>query len=125
MLRIYTYAGCDTCRHAVKYLQAGQIPFQEIPIRETPPTLAELRAMRKARGDMRKLFNTAGADYRALGLSKKLPMMEEAEALHLLAKNGNLVKRPFLIGDNIHLTGFKKEEWETEVGSGKSERGSG
>lgn len=117
MLKIYTYAGCDTCRQAVKYLRAGKIPFQEIPIRETPPTLVELQAMRQARGDLRKLFNTAGADYRALGLSKKLPTMEESEALHLLAENGNLVKRPFLIGDNIHLTGFKKVEWEIEVGS--------
>jgi len=115
MLEIYTYSGCDTCRQAVKYLQARKIPFHEIPIRETPPSLAELRAMRKAQGDLRKLFNTAGADYRALGLSKKLPTLEEPDALLLLAENGNLVKRPFLIGDNIHLTGFKKDEWDEAI----------
>ncbi len=111
MLKIYTYVGCDTCRKALKFLRAKKVAFEEIPIRETPPSLTELRAMRKARGELRKLFNTSGADYKAQGLSKTLPSLKEADALRLLAENGNLVKRPFVIDDDVLLTGFKEEEW--------------
>ena len=42
-------------------------------------------------GQVRKLFNTSGQDYRALGLKDKLPAMSEADALEMLASNGMLV----------------------------------
>jgi arsenate reductase-like glutaredoxin family protein len=38
--------------------------------------------------------------------------MSETEALDLLSKNGNLVKRPFLIGGGKALAGFKADIWE-------------
>ena len=38
--------------------------------------------------------------------------MIEEEQLNLLATDGMLVKRPFLVGDNFVLTGFKETEWE-------------
>lgn len=114
MLKIYTYAKCDTCRKAVKFLHGRGIEFREIPIRETPPAVSELKAMLCAQGgEMRKLFNTSGGDYKALGLSAKLPELSEEEALQLLAGNGNLVKRPFVIGDGAHLVGFKEDEWRS------------
>jgi arsenate reductase len=117
MLKVYTYAKCDTCRKAVKFLRAQEIAFQEIPIRETPPTSAELRAMLEARGgELRKLFNTSGQDYKALGLSAKLPAMSEGDALELLAGNGNLVKRPFAIGNSVHLVGFDEAAWREALG---------
>jgi arsenate reductase len=59
-------------------------------------------------GELRKLFNTSGLDYRAQGLGAKLPTMNEAAALTLLTGNGNLVKRPFLwrAPDHVGLVGF-------------------
>jgi len=44
--------------------------------------------------------------------SEKLPSMSESEALKLLASNGKLIKRPFLISDKVHLVGFKEDEWK-------------
>jgi arsenate reductase len=112
-LTVYTYANCDSCRRAVKWLRAHGLEFMEKPIRETPPGPAELRAMLKAQhGELRKLFNTAGADYRAAGLGAKLPALTEAAALGLLAGNGNLVKRPFLLrADGVGLVGFNEAAW--------------
>jgi arsenate reductase len=111
-LTVYTYANCDTCRRAVKWLQARGLAFDERAIRETPPTPAELRAMLAAQGGaMRKLFNTSGKDYREQQLGEKLPAMTEAAALGLLAKNGNLVKRPFLLGSDAALVGFDELAW--------------
>ncbi len=112
MITVYTYSGCDSCRKAVKWLRAHGVSFQEKAIRETPPTLAELRTMLAHHdGALRKLFNTSGQDYRSLGLKDRLPGMSEAEALSLLAKNGNLVKRPFLIGPGTGLAGFDETTW--------------
>jgi arsenate reductase len=111
MLVIYTYAHCDTCRRAVTWLRRQKLDFTERPIRETPPSPAELRRMLRGLGELHRLFNTAGRDYRALGLGPKLAGLGEAAALDLLAANGNLVKRPFLLGDGIALTGFDEDAW--------------
>ncbi|MFA6959343.1 MAG: arsenate reductase family protein [Opitutaceae bacterium] len=111
---VYTYANCDTCRRAVKWLRAHEIAFVEKPIRETPPTPVELRAMLAHLGGgeaLRKLFNTSGVDYRAQKLGEKLPTLSEVDALALLAANGNLVKRPFLIGKGVGLVGFNEAVW--------------
>jgi hypothetical protein len=59
VLRIYTYSKCDTFRRALKFLRARKIVFEEIAIRETPPSEAELKAMATAYGNIRKLFNSS------------------------------------------------------------------
>jgi len=109
---VYTLAKCSTCRAAVKWLQDKGVAFAEKPIRETPPGPAALQAMLAAHhGEPRRLFNTSGLEYRALGLARKLPQMTENEALRLLAGNGMLVKRPFLLGPGVALVGFKEQAW--------------
>jgi arsenate reductase len=121
MLTVYTYASCDSCRKATKWLRARSVAFVEKPIRETPPSVAELRAMLVhlgGGGELRRLFNTAGQDYRALGLKDTLPGMKEADALALLAGNGNLVKRPFLLGPGLGLVGFEETLWAERVAKG-------
>lgn len=114
---VYTLAKCSTCREAVKWLHDHGIAFVEKPIRETPPGRSELQTMLAAHGgDLRRLFNTSGLEYRALGLAQKLPQLDEAEALRLLAGNGMLVKRPFLLGPGVALVGFKEKAWAEALG---------
>ena len=118
MLKVYAYKGCDTCRKAVKWLTAQGVPFQEIPIREQPPTVAELRRVLQSRGgDLRSLFNTSGQDYRAGDWKDKLPTLTEEAALEALANEGNLVKRPLAVDPegNVALNGFKEEEWAVAI----------
>jgi arsenate reductase len=124
-LTLYTYANCDTCRRAVKWLDAHGIDFDEKPIRETPPSSAELRTMLRRLGGrvaLRKLFNTSGVEYRKLKVGELLPTLSEAEALALLAGNGSLVKRPFALGSGdsngtngslagVGLVGFDEVIW--------------
>ena len=113
MLRVYSYKGCDACRKARKWLQERGIAFEELPIREQPPSEAELKAMLESYGgEMKRLFNISGQDYRSLGLKEKLAGMTEKEAFELLGSNGNLVKRPFVIGDAVSTVGFKPADWE-------------
>jgi arsenate reductase len=111
--RIYTYKNCGTCRKAVKYLVAKGVDFNEIPIRDTPPGKPELKKMLKLYdGQLRRLFNTSGGDYKALNLKDKLPSLSVDEAIDLLAANGNLVKRPFALIAGSGLVGFKEPEWD-------------
>jgi arsenate reductase len=113
-LTLYTLSNCDTCREAAKWLRARDQAFVERAIRETPPSLGELRAMLQAQGgELRKLFNTAGREYRAQGLAEKLPALSEDDALAILAGNGSLVKRPFLVGPRVGLVGFDPKTWAT------------
>jgi arsenate reductase (glutaredoxin) len=116
MCLIYVYQNCSTCRDALKWLQAKGIPHEVKPIRDSPPTTAELTtALHAHDGDLRKLFNTSGQDYRALGLKDQLPTMSEATAFALLSTHGNLVKRPFLIRGSTVLLGFKDEVWASAL----------
>jgi len=112
-LKIYTYKACSTCRNAIAWLKQHGIEFEEHPIRETPPTEAELASMLKARGSLGALFNTSGQDYRAMGIKDRLATLTPKEAFALMRETGNLVKRPFAIDDRngVHLTGFKEDEW--------------
>jgi arsenate reductase len=111
-LTIYTLSNCSTCRDATKWLRARGVGFTEKPIREAPPTLAELKATLAAYdGKITRLFNTSGMDYRALGIAEKLPGLTKDEALQLLASNGRLVKRPFLAGNGVALVGFDEKAW--------------
>ncbi len=111
-MKIYTYANCDTCRKATKWLRDKGFDFEEIPIRETPPSPAELREMLAIYGgELKRLCNTSGQDYRAPGVKEKFSTLAPEEAIALLAGNGNLIKRPFLLDGGRGLVGFREEKW--------------
>lgn len=112
-LRVYAYAGCGTCRRALKFLTERGVAHEVLPIREQPPAVAELREMlAHVGGDVRRLFNRSGEEYRRLNLKERLPDLPEEELLKLLASNGKLVKRPFALGKGAGAVGFKPADWE-------------
>lgn len=116
-IKFYEYKNCDTCRKAAKYLAARGLKFERIPIIEKPPSAAELKKMLgylKAKGgSFKNLFNTSGQLYRELDISEKIKAgMTEAEAIALLAKNGKLVKRPFVLTDGDGTVGFRADTWD-------------
>jgi arsenate reductase len=112
-LRVWAYSGCDTCRKALKLLAERGVKHEVIPIREQPPTVADLRRMLAyLGGDLLRLFNTSGQDYRGMKMSERLPKLSVDEALALLAAHGNLVKRPFALTAKEGAVGFKPAEWE-------------
>lgn len=111
--KLYQYDKCSTCKKAVKFLEKKGIAAEVIDIKTCPPKKTELKAMLEFVGDRKKLFNTSGMQYRELNIKDKLPKMSDAEAIDLLAKNGMLVKRPFLLGKDTGLVGFKEEAWKS------------
>lgn len=118
-LVLYTYKSCDTCRKATKWLAAQGIAFAERPIRDTPPSISELRTMLgHLDGERRRLCNTSGGDYRAEKLGEVIDSLPETDFLARLAANGNLVKRPFLLRASppLGLVGFNEAAWKAALG---------
>lgn len=116
MLKVYCYSRCSTCKKALKWLDEHGIPYERIDIKENHPDEAALRSYYAMSGlPLKRFWNTSGIPYREMGLSKKLAEMSEDNQLSLLATNGMLVKRPFVVGENFVLTGFKEEVWERKL----------
>jgi arsenate reductase (glutaredoxin) len=113
---VYIYSKCSTCQLAIRFLEKSGIPFTIKEITKEPPPVDELKRMLDFQnGNLKKLFNTSGLQYKEMGLSEKLGDMPLSSALELLSKNGMLVKRPFLIGKQFGVTGFKEAEWKEIV----------
>lgn len=110
------YPKCTTCKKAQAFLDSKGVEYHFRDIKTQNPSEAELRKWHKKSGlPLKRFFNTSGQQYRALGLSKKLPTMTEDEQYSLLATNGMLVKRPILVGSDFVLVGFKEAEWEAKI----------
>ncbi len=110
------YPKCTTCRRARAFLDGRGVPYEVRDIRDDRPTLEELRRWWKASGlPLKRLFNTSGLQYKALGLKDKLPAMDEVEQLRLLASDGMLVRRPILVDGGTVLAGFRPAEWEARL----------
>jgi len=116
-MKLYQYPKCSTCRKATKFLTDKSLAFESIDITVQPPSVDELNAMLASyNGEIRKLFNTSGVQYRELNMKEKLPSMSAEEAVELLSGNGKLIKRPFLVNDASQgIVGFKEELWSEFV----------
>ena len=112
MINFICYPKCTTCQKAKKWLDDNKIEYQPRDIKENNPSVEELTAWYKMSGlPLKNFFNTSGLLYKSMELKDKLPSMSEEEQLHLLATDGMLVKRPFIIGEDFVLVGFKESEW--------------
>ena len=117
LIKVYEYKNCSTCKEALKFLEERDVKFEKKPIVDTPPSQAELKQMLvhlKADGKtFKNLFNTSGEQYRQLNISEKIKAgLTEIAAIDMLARNGKLIKRPFLLLTGGGTTGFNPEKWD-------------
>ncbi len=117
-MKLYHYPKCSTCKQAIKYLRERGVEPELINIAEQVPSGRELSQMLEIySGDIKKLFNTSGLQYRALNIKERLTDCSAQEALDLLATNGMLIKRPFLIMTESQepslkgVVGFNPQTW--------------
>jgi arsenate reductase len=119
-LRLFSYPKCGTCRKALQWLDqqgfsVGNGNLELIDITLDPPGMDDLRLAFNSLG-RKRLFNTSGQSYRALGAAAVAALSDD-EALAALATDGKLIKRPFAITEaGTALVGFKPEEWQAALG---------
>jgi arsenate reductase (glutaredoxin) len=113
---VLAYAGCDTCKKALKWLADHRVAHRVRPIVDEPPTVAELSRWIPASAlPVRKWLNTSGQSYRALG-KPKVDAASDADLVQWLAADGKLVKRPVLIRGEKVLVGFSADAYEALFG---------
>lgn len=108
---VLAYSGCDTCKKALKWLDAKNVAYAVRPIVDEPPTKAELAQWIPASGKpVKKWLNTSGQSYRALGKAT-FDAASDAEIVKMLAADGKLVKRPVVVHGSKVVVGFDEEAY--------------
>jgi Spx/MgsR family transcriptional regulator len=110
--KVYQYPKCSTCRKALQWLDAREVAYEAIDIVATPPSLAELRRAREGGLPLKSLFNTSGQSYRDGKWTDKIAKVTEAQALGALLADGKLIKRPFVLTDDVVLVGFDEAAYQ-------------
>ncbi|MEO6952910.1 MAG: arsenate reductase family protein [Polyangia bacterium] len=113
---VLSYAGCSTCKKALRWLADNDVQPTVRPIVDEPPTRAELKIWIPESGlPIRRWLNTSGLSYRALGKAA-VDAMTDAQLVDALAKDGKLVRRPVLVRGDRVLVGFDEEAYADVFG---------
>lgn len=108
---ILSYAGCGTCKKALKWLADHDVAVTVRPIVDEPPTTAELKKWIPRSGlPVRKWLNTSGQSYRAIG-KEEVAAADDAQLVSWLAADGKLVKRPVLVHGDRVIVGFREAQY--------------
>jgi arsenate reductase-like glutaredoxin family protein len=89
------------------------VEFEERDYAKKPLTEAELEVLIGARSHL-DFLSTRNALFKERRMDEKPPTRKEA--LALMAKEPNLLKRPILVSGRKVLIGFKQDEWKEALG---------
>ena len=116
MNKVYCYPRCTTCKKAVKWLDENKVEYEYLHIVEKTPSKEEIKKYYEESAlPLKRFFNTSGNVYKEMNLKEKLAEMTEDEQFELLASNGMVLKRPFFVGKDFVLVGFKEDEWTEKL----------
>ena len=100
------YPACGTCRKAARWLAEHGVEAESRDIVLSNPGRDELSQWIATSGlPARKFFNTSGQRYKELNLKEKVTK----------ASDGELIKRPLLVGPDFVLVGFREEQWQEKL----------
>lgn len=117
---VLSYAGCSTCKKALKWLASAGVDVDVRPIVDDPPTAKELASwIPKSDRPVRKWLNTSGQSYRALD-KEKLAAAKDADVVKWLTQDGKLVKRPVVVAGERVLVGFDEAAYQEVFGKGRA-----
>jgi arsenate reductase len=108
---VLSYAGCSTCKKALKWFSDHGIKVEVRPIVDSPPTAEELASwIPKSGKPVRKWINTSGQSYRAIDKARAAAAKDE-EIMRWLTQDGKLVKRPVVVTKKRVLVGFDEPSY--------------
>jgi Spx/MgsR family transcriptional regulator len=107
-IRFVWKSTCTTCRDARSFLRTELgADLDERDYAKVPLSASELKDLFAGR-DPRDYLNPRSPAFKAMGLAGK--SLTPAEALALMAKEPNLIKRPITIAGKQMLAGFDREK---------------
>lgn len=105
MLGVYGLKNCDTCRKALKWLEAEGIAYTFHDVKADGISAADVKRFAAAVG-WEALLNKASTTWRGLPDSDKQDLTE-AKAVKLMAANPSLIKRPVFEKGRMIISGFR------------------
>ncbi|WP_024545296.1 Spx/MgsR family RNA polymerase-binding regulatory protein [Picosynechococcus sp. NKBG15041c] len=109
-LQVYGIPTCNTCKKALQWLEAEEIPYIFINTKEQPPSREAIAQWVNTLGS-KPMRNTSGQSYRALGEEKK--SWSDDQWIEAFAQDAMLLKRPLFVRDGqAVLVGFRASETE-------------
>ena len=98
--------GCATCRKARNILQKRGYRLQFRDIWKEPLSAAELEKL-IGRQDHTEFLNKRSEVYRRKNMKEAPPSRQEA--IHLMAKDPNLIRRPIIVAGGRVVVGFDEQ----------------
>ena len=109
-LTLYGIPTCGTVKKARKWLDARDVPYEWVDLRESPPTRDQVDTWVETFG-AKPMRNTSGGAYRALGDEKKT--WSDARWTEAFASDPMLIKRPIIERDGSPVkVGFRGSDDE-------------
>ncbi len=108
MMIVYGLKNCDTCRNAIRWLDAEGIAYEYRDVRKDRLDADDVRRWLNAVGSD-VLLNRRGTTWRNLDDADK-EYGSDDNLVALLVKHPALIKRPVFINDADVIVGFKAEQ---------------
>jgi Spx/MgsR family transcriptional regulator len=109
MPTVYGLKNCDSCKSAVKALNAGGVDYSFVDFKKQPPDQETTMRWAEKLGP-RKLVNRGGTTWRKLGEGQQALADAAEGAAMLVFDNPSLAKRPVIEHDDGSVTvGFDSE----------------
>ncbi len=106
-MKFYQKPACTTCRKAKKWLQEHGVSVEEIDLNQGLSE-AQIDALIGSR-DYKQFLNFRNELYRERKM--KLNPPPRAEAIRLMAKHPNLIRRPILVKGSKIALGFDEQQF--------------
>jgi Spx/MgsR family transcriptional regulator len=103
---LYAKKSCTQCKKAIAFLNKKKVPYQVKDIVHEPPPRSLLEKVIKAENIYASL-NQRSTIYKDNQLGKR--RTTKNEAIRLMLKDPNLIKRPLIIRDNKAYQGFDEK----------------
>ncbi len=105
-ITMYAKKSCSQCKKAIAFLDKKGVSYQLKDIVHEPPPRSLLEKVIRAENIYASL-NQKSTTYRENSLGKR--RTTKNEAIRLMLKDPNLIKRPLIIKDNKAYQGFDEE----------------
>ena len=105
---LYAKKSCTQCKKAIAFLTKKGVPYLVKDIVHEPPPRSLLEKVIKAENIYASL-NQRSTTYKDNQLGKR--RTTKNEAIRLMLKDPNLIKRPLIIKDNKAYQGFDEKSW--------------
>ena len=112
-VRFFWKSTCTTCRDARTFLRKDLgVDLDERDYAKAPLSADDLKGLFAGR-DPRDFINPRSPAYKAMHLAGK--SLTPDQALALMAKEPNLIKRPITIAGNEMIAGFDREKLRADL----------